>query len=256
MVAAIYNSFYDLELLKHSANCIRPAVNKIVVVHQNVGFDGIGIGGELLLGKYLEEGVIDSYEIVHPDYLPDNKLEAIIEKRNIGLSMCSGFEYIIPMDNDEFYDPNDIELNVAIMNEFDLQTTYAPIKAYYGGSKYCFTDSYCVPFMYRNDGRKFKRTKTKVLCDPARKMEQGLHSIFDKPMHHMTYLKSTIDRKSLGLRNSANKVLYEEVRSHLANWKEGEDALVFSNNKDGSPCLKTVQLEKSDTTIFNGLQLK
>jgi glycosyltransferase involved in cell wall biosynthesis len=250
-IAAIYNSFYDVDLLKYSAATIRPAVEKIIVVHQEYGFDGTYMGGRDKLQLYLDGGLIDSFVIVDPKELPENKIQAIITKRNIGLRMCQDCEYIIPMDNDEFYDPNDILLNKAVMSEFDLDTTYAPIRAYYGDTEHYFEDSYLVPFMYKNDGRHFERVKTKVLCDPAKKMQPKLHSIYNNPMHHVTYLPSSIENKALGLRNTANKDLYEQVKKHLTKWKGGKDALVFSNKEDGSPCLKMVKLDKVSGKEFS-----
>lgn len=250
-VGAIYNSFYDLELLETSINSIRSVVKYIVVIHQKISFAGeINPQGSLdILADLVKRGLID--DVVFYDNNSVNsitgKQNGVIEKRNIGLEMCrkNECEYIMPLDNDECYNASQLKKEVEFMKENNISTLYSKIFAYWYDEHYYFEDTYFVPSVYRVDERKFELTQTSVVCDPCRKMKEGKHRISEMPMHHLTYLKGHFEHKGVSnLRNVYYKDIFAQILSRFNSWQPGDKAAVFANDltKGGELYVKEVEL--------------
>ena len=250
-VGAVYNSFYDLELLEKSINSIRSVVKYIVVVHQKISFAGEpNPQGSLdILADLVRRGLIDDvvfYDNNSVNSITD-KQNGVIEKRNIGLEMCrkNECEYIMPMDNDECYNATELSKEIIFLHENNISTLYSKILSYYGNEQYYFEDSYYVPSVYKLDERKFELTQTSVICDPCRKMKEGKHRISEMPMHHLTYLKGHFEHKGVSnLRNVYYKDIFAQILSRFNSWQPGEKAAVFANDltKGGELYVKEVDL--------------
>lgn len=247
-VGAVYNSFYDLELLETSINSIRSVVKYIVVIHQKISFAGeINPEGSLeILADLVKRGLIDDV-VFYENNTAVNKQIGVLEKRNTGLEMCkkNGCEYIMPMDNDECYNAAELSKEIANMEAKGVSTLYSPIHAYYGSEMHYFKDTYFVPSVYKLDERKFELTTTSVLCDPCRKMKEKSFRISEMPMHHLTYMRGHFEKKGVsGFRNSTYKDLYNHVLNRFNNWQPGDKAAVFANDltKGGELYVKEVDL--------------
>lgn len=252
-IGAIYNSFYDTHLLEHSISCLKPLLSYVVVVHQTLNSDGqTDQEGSLdTLFSLQKKGLVDRVIVFNPRE-NEKPLDFIIRKRNAGLDECKevGCNYVMPMDADEFYDVEDVKIYVNSMETYGIETLYSPILTYYHGIKYSFRESYYVPSVYKVNDRVFKRVKSSVLCDPARKMKEGKFYLSELIMHHLTYRKDSLEQKRKGLRNSNNKELYDQVVSRFNDWKEGQPALVFGNAEDGSAILREVPIYESVYSKF------
>jgi hypothetical protein len=247
-VGAIYNTFYGLEILKESAKSIRNIADYIVVVHQQIGSDGekedpknIHILDELLNNKIIDEIVFYQPSKVY-------KIDQMVNKRNLGLDACkkNNCDFIIPLDTDEFYNCIDLKAEIDDMFINQINTLYSPINAYYYNKDWYFRDTYYVPSVYRVNNRCFVKTRTSVLCDPARKMREEKYKLSNVPMQHLTYMLETYNEKvkSKIMKGGNNEVA--QIYEHIINWKPGDKGLVFLNDmtKGGENYLDYVDLVK------------
>jgi hypothetical protein len=252
-VGAAYNSFYGLDLIKKSLNSIKDCVDYIVVVHQKIGCNGKpepeindAIIKDLLENKYIDD-------IVYYDTSTDSQ-NCILKKRNVGLDYCrkNGCDFILPLDADELYKHDELQYELNEMYDKNIKTLYSPIKSYYYDEHHCFDDTYFVPTAYRIDDRNFGICKSEsgILADPVRKMDERTYKIANMYMHHYTYLKDSflykVDNSLAVIENNDIHSNMTKVKKHLANWKEGEDALVFMNDltNNGNVILGLTKLKK------------
>lgn len=245
---AIYNSFYDLELLETSIKSIREVVKYIVVVHQRVSFSGEKhpANSEEILANLVRRGFVD--DVVYYENKPvSNPQVLMLDKRNIGLEYCkkNGCQYVMPMDNDECYNAKELANEIAYMSANNISTLYSKILAYWHDENHYFEDTYLVPSVYQIDERKFEITKSSVLCDPVRKMKEKNFRISEMPMHHLTYLKGHFEHKGVSnLRNVYYKDIFAQILSRFNSWQPGDKAAVFANDltKGGELYVKEVDL--------------
>jgi len=105
--------------------------------------------------------------------------------------------------------------------------------------------------------RIFKKTKTSVLCDPLRKMEERTFKIPNVPMHHYSMLESVLKEKfnkNIASRNPEIKKNYIKIAERLSTWKEGDKGLVHLNDlsKGGASYLGDIDLiKKRDIPILD-----
>ena len=251
-VGAIYNSFYDVDLIEASVASIKPTVDHVVVVHQERSFTGFDAEpGSLEMLKDLKaRKIIDDLIVIDPDEFSEHKGFAMVGKRNLGLDSvkAAGCDYVIPMDCDEFYDGDELIRELLIMQKNDYVTMYGRIFAYYGGTELGFVDSYYVPIAYKVDHRAFIRgVGASVLCDPSRRMRQGSYYVSEIMMHHLTYLPNHFEKKrKKGIRNSVFDLEYKRVYDEFIDWKGSKSVTVFQNNlkKGGAIITGKVKLVK------------
>ena len=249
MIGAIFNSFYDLDLLERSAAQLRQIIKHIVVVHQPISFYG-EVGDPKNIDHLLEmkkTGIIDKL-ILSDTHITSNHSEVndyVIDKRNLGLDSCilNRCEYIVSLDNDEFYDPIELLGEVKYMKMDNIDTLYSPIDSYYHGDQYYFQDTFFVPSVYKVDERRFIKTSSVYPTDPARRMLEKKFRLSKMRMRHLTYGDSFIKKGLSNSRNLKHKDKYLKVVEHYKNWKPGDKALVFISTK-GLPELKLVDLSK------------
>lgn len=240
-IAANYNTFYGIRLLKTSIESLRSVVDYVVVVHQKVSFSGVKQSEEdwQILKELKHHGYID--ELIIFDFSPgqfDKPTDGMIAKRNIGLDCIKNnkCDFVITLDSDECYSANDILKSINYMWENKIDTMYSPILAYYGDFYHYFQDTYFVPSVYRvGSDRRYRKIHAEILCDPARKMREAKYFIaYDCPMHHLTYIPEEINNKiDSKIINSdlRKKDEFLKIRNYLSKWKSGEDALVFRNSE-------------------------
>lgn len=249
-IGAVYNSFYDLDLLETSLRSIRSAVDYIAVIHQPVSFKG-----ELsdpsygsVLSDLTAKGLVDEVVIYEDNH-------SVVDKRNLGLSLCirNGCNYIMPMDNDECYNAEDLKDEVDFMFANNLHTVYCPIYSYYHDIRHYFQESYYVPAVYKIDERVFKQLSTfSVLVDPDRRMDENNYTVSRMAMHHLTYLPSKFSYTGTSNpRNEYYRDAMERLRTHFSTWKDGDKALVFANGTGGRVTTAEVELIKTGKRLFS-----
>lgn len=246
-VGAVYNSFYNVDVLKKSIESIINVVDYICVVHQKKSFSGeIGTKeNEQLLNDLVQCHYIN--ELVYYDKESSDKIQGMIDKRNLGLEKCreKKCDYIITLDNDECYNDRRVREEVMSMAKNNLDTLYSPIISYYKNDKYYFLEEKLyVPSIYKINDRKYERgIHSSVLSDPARKMKERKFRVSQMYMHHLTYLennfKEKINSKILFSVDKTKKNFSVEILNFLQSWKHGNDGLVIgSNDKNESVLIK------------------
>jgi SAM-dependent methyltransferase len=121
------------------------------------------------------------------------------------------------------------------MYDNNIDTLYSPIYSYYYDENHYFKDTYFVASVLKIDNRKFEVTKSSVLVDSVRKMNEGTYKISEMYMHHYTYLKNSF---SVKINNSVASttddsyvtISMKKIRDYLMSWSEGDEALVFAND--------------------------
>jgi len=247
-IGAVYNTFYDLDMMESSIASIREVVDYIVVVHQRIGFNGQQeeAGNQNYLDKINADKIIYYTDIVNKD-----KRIGMLEKANVGLQELKrvGCDYYVLMSPDVRVKKDSLKKDIEYMQSNNIDTCYYPIKAYYYDEKHYFIDSYYAAQIYKIDEREFGINNSSVLCDPLTKMQEREYFISENHVHHYTFLKNHYGKK---LNNSIRaigdnkascdmKLIYD----HLMSWKEGDSALVFTNDmsRNGKVILAEKQLE-------------
>lgn len=252
-IGAAYNTFYGFDLIDMSINSIRSYVDHIVLVHQTIGINGTTEDSktEKKIKSLLKSRKIDEVIYHDPPIGKFNVQKHILEKRNIGLDRCrlAGCEFIMPMDADEIYDMSELIPEIKKMKIDLIDTLYSPIRSYYYDTFHWFLDTYYVPSVLRIDQRSFSIQKSSVLVDPVRKMKEEVFRVSKVPMHHYTYLKdSFIDKvtRRVSLIDPTCKANMLRILEHLSNWKESDDALVFTNDltNNGNVIVSEIKLNK------------
>jgi GT2 family glycosyltransferase len=248
-IGAIYTTFYDLDMIEKSINSLRLVVDYIVMVHQKVGFNGTtepDFNNEII-ERLINKGLIN--DIIY--FEGKDISTGMIEKFNLGLEYVknNNCDFVITLAPDMRYNASDIKSEIINMTEENIETLYMPLKAYYYDEKHYFIDSYYYRAIYKVNNRIFERTKSSVLCDPCAKMREDNFKISEFYCHHYTFLK---DKYSNKLNNSIrctavyrHKVEMQQIYDRLLNWKEGETALVFTNDMklNGKVVLAEKELE-------------
>jgi hypothetical protein len=250
-VGAAYNTFYGLELIEESIKSIKKYVDYIIIVHQKIGFNG---NPEPEKNKQILKNLIDNKLVDDIVYYDGNKdiEQGVLNKRNIGLDYCkkNGCTFIMPMDSDERYNIKELITEINFMYDNNIDTLYSPIYSYYYDENHYFKDTYFVASVFKIDNRRFEVTKSSVLVDPLRKMNEGIYKISEMYMHHYTYLKNSFSNKinnsvALTTDDSYITIGMKKIYDYLMLWSEGNEAFVFANDiKNGGIILTKVKLLK------------
>ncbi|MCK9446623.1 DUF3880 domain-containing protein [bacterium] len=235
-IGAIYNTFYGLDIIEQSINSIKNIVDYIVIVHQNIGFNGNDepIINKKILNRLIKNNMVN--DIIYYNNENISVQSGVLEKRNIGLEYCknNNCDFIIPLDADELYNNEELLNEINNMYDENIDTLYSPIYAYYYDNKHYFLDTYYVASVYKVDERKFEIIKTSVLMDPVRKMKENNYKISTMPMHHFTFLKDSyvvkLNNRVGIINNNDIYIKMKDIHNHLMKWKEGNDALVLAND--------------------------
>jgi len=262
-VGVSYNSFYNVDVLKKSIESIINVVDYVCVIHQKKSFSGeIGsYENEQLLLELQNYGYIDELVIYETEYT--DKIDGMIDKRNLGLEKCKSVncEYIMTLDNDECYNDRQLREEVNLMKLNNIDTLYSPIITYYKSDKYYFLeDKLYVPSIYKIDDRKYgRRIYSSVLSDPARKMVENKYLISRMYMHHLTYLennfKEKIGSKILFNVDKTKKDFSVVILENLQKWSHGDNAIVIGNDKNNENILVYKDLSFIDK-IVNEFDIK
>jgi len=256
-IGAAYNTFYGFDLIDRSLGSIRDTVDYIVLIHQRTGINGTTEEPKtaVKIKNLLKTGKIDEVIYHDPPSAKFNMQTYILEKRNLGLEACrkNGCDFIMPMDADEAYNMPDLLVEIEKMRDELIDTLYSPIRSYYYDEFHWFPDTYYVPSVIRIDHRKFELSKSSVLADPVRKMQESTYRVTTVPMHHYTYLKDSFINKihkNVASTEPFIKNSMQKIQDYILEWKDGDSALVFANDltKNGAVGLAQVELNKITKT--------
>jgi len=202
-LAAIYNVWDGVELLRGSMECLRGEVDLIVIVWQDVSNFGEEYSPEEELLRSAECGL----RIEMQKYTPGKIGGAINEicKRNIGLDIAkrNGCTHFLHLDCDEYY--KDFAGAKQQYLNSGAGGSVCKIYTYFKHMHLrCETeDGYFVPFIHALRPDTIAGVKQyPYYVDPTRRINETNVALLDTHMHHFSWVRNDIERK---VRNSTAK---------------------------------------------------
>jgi hypothetical protein len=200
-LAAIYNVFDGVELLKGSMNTLKDHVDVFVLVVQDVSNYGETFDGfkDLDLSEF--NTVVIHY---NPDVRrPGHKNEAA--KRNLGIQEARNLDcsHFIQMDCDEYF--QDFGAAKQAYLDAGFPGSVCPILTYFKRPEFRLKkfDNYYVPFIHQLHSDTITGASSyPYYVDPTRRINQLEVVLMDHPMHHFSWIRKDIAMK---VRNSSAK---------------------------------------------------
>lgn len=196
-LAAIYNCWDGIELLKYSINSIKKDVDLIVIVYQaksNFGevYDPIEEIRNALPGDH-PIALIQRYE---PEYIGGAVNE--IKKRNLGLKLAfnESCTHFLHLDCDEIYEDFNKAKNLYL--ESGAEGSVCKLFTYFKLPTLRFEteDGYFVPFIHKlTENTRAGEMRYPFYCDPTRNI--NCENVVELPvhMHHFSWVRKDIERK-------------------------------------------------------------
>lgn len=220
-LAAIYNVFDGIELLKGSINCLLNDVDLFIIVFQDIS----NFGEEKVCNHDLTEALsnipIEKIELVKftPTQIAGQPNETI--KRNLGIQSAkfNGCTHFIQMDADEYYE--DFSKAKQMYIDSEAKGSVCKMMTYFKKPTFRFEnpDNYYVPFIHQlNENTITGSRNYPFYCDRTRCVNE--EKVIELPilMHHYSWVRKDIEMK---IRNSSAKVNIERSQL-LADYKNPE----------------------------------
>lgn len=224
-LAAIYNVWDGVELLKGSINCIKKDVDVIIIVWQEVSnygeqydpSDEIRAAIDVVNVEYYFTGY--KRVIIHK-YTPSfgfqfSAASYEMEKRNIGLKIAKddNCTHFLHLDCDEYYE--DFGKAKQEYIESGSKGSVCSMWTYFKKPTLRFenTDNYFVPFIHELNNKTIAgQSQYPFYVDPTRRINEQNVVLLDAKMHHFSWIRTNIARK---VRNSSAK--HNILRSNYLN---------------------------------------
>jgi hypothetical protein len=211
-LAAIYNAWDGVELLKGSIDCIKNHVDFIIIVYQNVS----NYGEEYSPLKEIDKAVAATEDeraekgkckIILEYYEPNLARSGAwneMAKRNRGLIIARKYSctHFLHMDCDEYY--KDFEYMKEQYINSDREGSVCNILTYFKSPVLRFLnyDNYFVPFIHKLRENSISGLGNyPFYVDPTRRVScTDVLKIREGAMHHFSYVRKNVERK---IRNSS-----------------------------------------------------
>lgn len=225
-LAAVYNVWDGIEILKHSVKNIKPLVDEVIIVWSKMS-NRYEFSEEFIEDDFKDCTLVQS----EPKYR-NNPSESEREKRNVGLDKAKdlGFTHFLMMDCDEFYDPKDFEKAKKYLMSKNLNGLVCPSRVYFGSPELTIgIDSTRVPFIQKitprlrfrlNKGYPFAYDGNGPRIDPTRQLSYNnkVEWYEDLVMEHFSWVRKDLYKKA---RNSSARLNNSRWENDIKNAKEG-----------------------------------
>ncbi len=211
-LAAIYNVWDGVELLRGSMECLRNEVDLFITIYQNTSnygerykpFEDVADGTNFA-EKYLpyETGCFSSIQIRYePNLLAGGRINEI-SKREFGLEFAKleGCTHFLMLDCDEYY--SDFAKAKQAYIDSGASGSCCKIYTYFKKPTLRFEkeDNYYVPFIHELKPDTTAGVKNyPFYVDPTRRINNENVVLLDVHMHHYSWVRKDIERK---IRNSS-----------------------------------------------------
>jgi hypothetical protein len=213
-LAAIYNVWDGVELLRGSMRCLSGHVNVFIIVYQKVSNFGEAYDP-------LPDMDLSGFPCIMHEYVPPKLGGATneIQKRNIGIALAreQGCTHFLHMDCDEYY------LDFAAAKQeylaSGMEGSVCPLYCYFKRPTWRFSepDGYFVPFIHQlGPETRAIRANYPFYVDPTRRINVKTVAKLSHFMHHFSWVRRDMERKA---RNSSagdltkNKLIMEDYYS-------------------------------------------
>jgi hypothetical protein len=204
-LAAIYNVWDGVELLRGSMLRLKDDVDIFIIVFQNVSNFGEHYRP---LGDMDLRGFNYVLKLYNPEIGHGAKNETA--KRNIGIQAAReyGCTHFLHLDCDEYYENFSEAKKQFIDSGFD--GSVCRLYTYFKNPTLRFStfDNYYVPFIHElKDGTVSGYHEYPYYVDPTRKINCDNAALITEPMHHFSYVRKDIEMK---VKNSSARVNIEK----------------------------------------------
>lgn len=216
-LAAIYNVWDGDELLQGSIDQIRPHVDLVIVVWQEVS----NLGEKHL--PNLDLSGVDIFWQYEPNSRPPQANEC--EKRNSGLHIArrEGATHFISMDCDEYYIPQEFAEAKKQVIEGNYDASACQLYTYYKHptDRLNPPETYYVPFIHKiYPETRMGLFNYPVFADPTRRVNTAKKFLkLGFLMHHFSFVRKDIGRK---FRNSSSRQAYQDWQKHVQTFENYE----------------------------------
>ena len=198
-LAAIWNVWDGIELLKGSIDQIKDHVDLIIIVFQDVS--NFGEAHSPMIRIY-QDKIHEHQNIIFAKYTPEikNGFKNEINKRQLGLEIAkeNGCTHFLHLDCDEYYDTKEFENAKLYFTNSGHSGSVCKLWTYFKHPTYRLEtpEGYYVPFIHKLE----KNTITGVkkypfYCDPTRRINQSDVIELNLMMHHFSWVRENIERK-------------------------------------------------------------
>jgi hypothetical protein len=240
-----YNLFDGEELLEYSIASIKPNVDYISVVMQEVSNHGAQCNPGLLqyLKDLKDKNIINDICIYKPTFSGDPLQASLNEtyKRNVGLELSkrNNCTHHMSMDTDEFYTNDQFRYMKSKIEKENLDTGFCQHCQYYKDSIYILKnkEQEYVPTIEKihPTTKYIYKEKPSVPTDPTRQTTNTKQYLFNRnevEMHHMSFVRKNIKRKldNSSCRRHFTESQIEKITEYYKNWKFPQPAMWAGGN--------------------------
>ena len=251
------NSFDASELLFPLISEIRDQIDHVAAIYQKQSYWKNPMEQTDMdeLHRLKKLGLIDELIEFKPNFLKYSR-EQECDKRNMGIQLMkeNGSTHILNIDADEFYDADQFEEAIDIIEKKGYGITYCSYINYYRDFEHYLVYPFrpFVPFIHSTYFKYTYNGPAPGPTDPTRRINNpgklGEYIFKDEEirMGHAAWIRRDIRKKleNWSAKNHFKKELIDKAVERWENWKEGDNAIMLFNVPDNN-----VKVNKLDTKI-------
>ena len=254
-LALTINAFDASELLEDLISEIRDQIDHVAAIYQKQSYWKNPMEDadmeELLRLKTL--GLIDELIEFKPNFTKYSR-EQECDKRNMGIDLMrqNGSSHVLNIDADEFYDADQFEAALDLIEEKGYTSTYCSYVNYYRDFEHYLVYPFrpFVPFVHSTFFKYTYQGPAPGPTDPTRRIKNpsnlGTYIFTDEErrMGHAAWIRRDIRKKLVNwsAKNHFKPELIDQAVERWENWKEGENAIMLFNVPDHN--VKVRKLER------------
>jgi len=254
-LALTINAFDASELLEDLISEIRDQIDHVAAIYQKQSYWKNPMEDadmeELLRLKTL--GLIDELIEFKPNFTKYSR-EQECDKRNMGIDLMrqNGSSHVLNIDADEFYDADQFEVALDLIEEKGYTSTYCSYVNYYRDFEHYLVYPFrpFVPFVHSTFFKYTYQGPAPGPTDPTRRIKNpsnlGTYIFTDEElrMGHAAWIRRDIRKKLVNwsAKNHFKPELIDQAVERWENWKEGENAIMLFNVPDHN--VKVRKLER------------
>ncbi|KIO49289.1 glycosyltransferase family 2 protein [Nitrosospira sp. NpAV] len=231
-LSASINFFNSEETLFQAVQCIRPYVDHLSIIYQEVSNYGHPISTEALniLEQLKIHNLVDDWIKYQPDLsLPATKNEFLKRREGLRIARDEEATHFLLMDADEFYLPSEFESAKNVIEEKNID--YSCVHSYFYVHKPTYrsldVDTTNVCFIAKITDKlafDFAGEFPAESVDPTRRISVpgGKFKFFDEHeicMHHMNFVRRDFISKLLNTSSAADENFIKQARNSLTSWR-------------------------------------
>jgi hypothetical protein len=251
------NAFDASELLEGVLTEIRDQIDYVGAVWQAKSYWQNPMAKDDMeeLQRLKKIGLIDELIEFKPNFAKYSR-EQECDKRNMAIDVAkkNGCSHVISADADEFYDADQFEYGINLIEEKGYTTTYCSYVNYYRDFEHYLVYPFrpFVPWVHSTFFNYTYQGPAPGPTDPTRRINNpsniGTYIFEDQElrMGHAAWVRKDIRKKLVNwsAKNHFEDKLIDEAVERWENWKEGENAVMLFNVPDHN-----VTVKKLDTKI-------